>query len=77
VHGDLTLHGVTRPVPLRVDYLGHARDPWGADGAVFSATARVDREEFGVSWNAVLETDGVVVSREIEIEIEIETIRQP
>jgi polyisoprenoid-binding protein YceI len=74
VHGDLTIHGVTRNVPLEVSFEGHARDPWGGDRAIFSARTKVDREDFGVTWNMALETGGVLVSREIQIEIDLETV---
>ena len=76
VHGQLTIKGVTRPVTLEVDYLGHARDPWGADRAVFSASATINREDWGLTWNVALETGGVMVSKEIRLEIEVETVRQ-
>jgi len=76
VHGDLTIHGVTRRVPLEVTFEGHVRDPWGGDRAIFSAHAKVLREDFGVSWNVALETGGVLVSKEIQIEINLETVLQ-
>jgi polyisoprenoid-binding protein YceI len=76
VHGDLTIHGVSRRVPLEVVFEGHARDPWGNDRAVFSARTQVNREDFGVTWNVVLEAGGLLVSKEISIEIEIEAILQ-
>jgi polyisoprenoid-binding protein YceI len=75
VHGDLTIRGVTRRVPLEVSFVGAARDPWGADRAVFSARTQINREDFGLTWNMVLETGGLLVSKEIQIEIEVETIR--
>ena len=74
VHGDLTIHGVTREVPLEVTFEGYARDPWGGDRAIFSAHTRVNREDFGITWNMALETGGVLVSKEITINIEIETL---
>lgn len=74
VHGELTIRGITREVPLDVSFVGYARDPWGGDRAVFSATTRVNREDFGIGWNVTLEAGGVLVSKEIEIEIEIETL---
>jgi polyisoprenoid-binding protein YceI len=74
VQGDLTIHGVTRRVPLTVVFEGHVRDPWGGDRAIFSAHTRVDREDFGVTWNVALEAGGVLVSREIRIEINLETV---
>jgi polyisoprenoid-binding protein YceI len=76
VTGDLTIKGVTRPVNLAVEYLGHATDPWSNDRAVFSAHTTIDREDFGLTWNMALEAGGLLVSNEIRIEIEIETIRQ-
>ena len=74
VTGDLTIHGVTRQVDLAVDFDGYVRDPWGADRALFSATTEVNREDFGVTWNVALEAGGVLVSKEIQIEIDVETV---
>lgn len=76
VVGELTIRDVTRPVTLNVEYRGHARDPWGADRAVFSASATIDREDWDLTWNMPLANGGVVVSKRIEIELEIETVRQ-
>jgi polyisoprenoid-binding protein YceI len=76
VHGDLTIHGVTRSVPLAVAFEGHARDPWGADRAIFSARTKLDREDFGLTWNMAVETGGVLVSKEIQVEIDLETVLQ-
>ena len=75
VHGDLTIHGVTRNVPLQVRYEGSARDPWGNERAIFSARTTIDRTDFGITWNMALEAGGLLVSTEIRIEIEIETVR--
>ena len=74
VLGDLTIHGVTRRVPLEVTFEGYVRDPWGADRAMFSATTQVNREDFGITWNMALEAGGVLVSKDIKISIEIETV---
>lgn len=74
VQGDLTLHGVTRRVPLEVTFEGHVRDPWGGDRAIFSATTRVNREDFGITWNVALEAGGVLVSKEVTIDIQVETV---
>ena len=73
--GDLTIKGITKPVHLAVDYLGNAIDPWGNERAVFSAAGVVNREDWGLTWNMLLETGGVLVSKEIRIEIELELIR--
>jgi polyisoprenoid-binding protein YceI len=75
--GDLTIKGITRAVTLNVDYLGHARDPWDNDRAVFSASATINREDWGLTWNMLLEAGGLLVSKEIRLEIEVELIRQP
>lgn len=77
VDGELTIKGITRPVRLQVDYLGHAADPWGNDRAVFSAKGKLNREDWGLSWNMLLEAGGLLVSKEISLEIELELIRQP
>jgi polyisoprenoid-binding protein YceI len=75
VTGDLTIKGITRSVALEVHYVGHARDPWDNDRAVFSASATINREHWGLTWNMLLETGGFLVSKEIRLEIEVELIR--
>jgi len=75
VTGDLTIHGVTRAVQLKVESLGATKDPWGGYRAGFSASTSVNRKDFGLTWNAALETGGVLVGDKIEIGIEIEAIR--
>jgi polyisoprenoid-binding protein YceI len=75
VDGELTIRDVTRPVHLEVDYLGQARDPWENDRAVFSAATVLNREDWGLTWNMLLETGGLLVSKEIRIEIEVELVR--
>jgi polyisoprenoid-binding protein YceI len=74
VDGELTIHGTTRRVPLAVSFEGQVRDPWGGERAVFSARMKVDREDFGITWNVALEAGGVLVSREVQIEIDVETV---
>ena len=74
--GELTIKDVTRPVRLDVDYLGHAADPWGNDRAVFSASGRINREDWGLTWNMLLEAGGLLVSKEIGLEIEVELLRR-
>jgi polyisoprenoid-binding protein YceI len=76
VTGDLTIKDVTRTVSLDVEYLGHAADPWGNERAIFSAHTAINREDWGISWNMLLDTGGLLVSKEIRIELEIELIRQ-
>jgi len=74
VDGDLSIHGVTRRVPLDVTFSGYVRDPWGGDRAVFAARTTVDREDFGITWNVALEAGGLLVSKEVTIEIDLETV---
>lgn len=76
IEGTLTIKGIIRPVTLRMDYLGHAADPWGNDRAVFSASSKINREDWGLTWNMLLEARGLLVSKEITLEIEVELIRQ-
>src|SRR6478672_9464228 len=75
--GELTLRGVTRPVTLQAEYLGYTADPWGGHRAVFSAAGTIDREDWGLTWNLPLDGGGLVVSKEIRIEIELEAVLQP
>ena len=77
VHGDLTIHGVTRRVALKVSFEGQVRDPWGGDRAIFSAETRINREDFGITWNMALEAGGVLVSKEVVIKIDLETLLAP
>ncbi|MDA8290822.1 MAG: YceI family protein [Actinomycetota bacterium] len=76
VEGDLTIHGVTRPVVLDVEFNGATGDPYGGTRIGFSATTEIDREEFGMTFNMALETGGVMVSKVVRIEIEAEAILQ-
>lgn len=75
VRGDLTIHGVTKPVTLDVELNGAATDPFGASRVGFSATTTISRKEFGLTWNAALETGGVLVSDKVEIALEIEGVK--
>jgi polyisoprenoid-binding protein YceI len=72
VTGDLTIRGQTRPVQLDVEFNGIEQTPWGKAVAGFSARTEINREDWGMTWNAALETGGVVVSKKITIEIEVE-----
>ena len=74
--GELTIKEITRPVTLAVEYLGHARDPWNNDRAVFTASGTINREDWGLTWNMLLEAGGLLVSKEIRLEIDVELIRQ-
>jgi polyisoprenoid-binding protein YceI len=75
VTGDLTVRDVTRPIALEVEYGGRARDPWGNERAGFVATASLDRKDFGLQWNQVLEAGGVLVGERVDIELEVQAVR--
>ena len=76
ITGNLTMHGVTKPVTLDATEEGTGRDPWGNDRMGFSAHGKLDRREFGLIWNAALETGGVLVGDKVEIEAEIQAVKQ-
>jgi len=74
--GDLTIRGITRPVTLQVGYLGHVADPWGGQRAIFTARGILNREDWGLTWNMPLDGGGLLVSKDIGIEIEAEAVLQ-
>jgi polyisoprenoid-binding protein YceI len=76
VVGELTIRGITREVTLEVEQLGQVKDPWGNDRVAFSAKTAIDRKDFGLTWNQVLETGGLAVGDRINLEIEVEAVRQ-
>jgi polyisoprenoid-binding protein YceI len=75
VIGDLTIRGTTREVTLDVASEGAGNDPWGNVRAGFSATTKIDRAAFGLTWNQALETGGVVVGNDIKVSIDAEVFR--
>ena len=75
LHGDLTLAGVTKPVVLAVEYQGNAKSPWGTVNYGFSGSTKINREDWGLTWNAALETGGWLVGKEIQIDIELELVQ--
>jgi polyisoprenoid-binding protein YceI len=74
VDGELTLRGVTREVPLRVELNGFGPDAYGGVRAGFTATGEINRHDFGVSWNAAIEAGGVVVADKVALHLEIEAV---
>lgn len=72
IPGELTIRDATMPVELAVEYLGVYKDPWGNEKAAFSASTQIDREAFGITWNAALETGGVLVGKQVTIEIDVQ-----
>lgn len=74
--GDLTIRGVTKPVDLTFEVTGLGTNPWGHEVFGVTASTEIDREEWGLTWNAALETGGVLVGKKVRIEIEAEAIRE-
>jgi polyisoprenoid-binding protein YceI len=77
ISGALTMHGVTRDVVIDAAEEGRTRDPWGGDRAGFSASAKLSRKDFGLTWNQLLETGGLAVGDDIRISLDVELVRQP
>jgi polyisoprenoid-binding protein YceI len=76
VTGDLTLKGVTKPVAVDFDYTGAAVDPFGNQRIGLEGTTTINRKDWGVTWNAPLETGGVLVSEKVTLEFEVSAVRK-
>jgi polyisoprenoid-binding protein YceI len=76
LHGDLTIKAVTKRIKLDVKFNGIIKDPYGSKRAGFEITGKISRKDFGLTWNAALETGGVVVGDEVAIKCEIQLIQQ-
>ena len=74
--GDLTIRDATRPVTLKVTEEGAGIDPWGNAKSAFSATGKINRSDFGLTWNAALETGGVLVSEEVKLAFDVQLVAQ-
>ncbi len=74
--GDLTMHGVTKEVTLAVTDNGAGKDPWGGTRRSFEATGPIDRRDFGLEWNAALETGGVLVSTDVKLHLDLQLVKQ-
>ena len=72
--GELTIHGITKDAVLHGEFLGTAKDPWGNKRVAFEASTKVNRKEFDLTWNQVLETGGLLVSEEVEINVEVQAV---
>jgi polyisoprenoid-binding protein YceI len=73
--GDLTIRDVTRPITLDVTFEGQTKDPWGGERVGFSASGKIDRREFGLTWNQLLEAGGVAIGNEIKLSLDIQAVR--
>jgi len=76
ITGDLTIHGVTRPVTVEFEYIGTSLDPFGFTRVGFEGKAKISRKDFGLVWNAALETGGVLVGDEITLVLDVEAVKQ-
>ena len=74
IKGRLTIHGVTRDVVLDAEFLGKSKDPWGNEHFGFHARTTISREDFGMTWNEVIEAGGVLVGDEVEIILDISAV---
>lgn len=74
--GDLTIRDITKPVELKADYNGAMVDPWGQKKVGFEAEGKIKRKEFGLSWDAVTEAGGVVVSDDVKLQLNVQFIQQ-
>lgn len=72
ITGDLNLHGVTKPVTLQAEYSGIMKDPWGNNKVGLNITGKINRKDFGLNYNAALETGGVLISELVQINIELQ-----
>ncbi|WP_395065631.1 YceI family protein [Flavobacterium sp.] len=76
ITGELTLHGVTKTVKLETEVSGLLKDPWGNTKVGLNATGKINRTDFGLTWNSALETGGVLVSEEVKLNIELQLLKQ-
>jgi polyisoprenoid-binding protein YceI len=77
VAGVVTIHGVSKEIVLPVQFQGFAKDPWGNQRAGFEAEVTLNRKEFGLNWNAALETGGFLVGDEVQVTLSIQAVAQP
>jgi polyisoprenoid-binding protein YceI len=77
IPGDLTVRGVTRPVTLTGEFLGWGKDAWGNDRLFAEARTRVNREDWGLVWNMAVELTGMLVGRDVDLEIQVQAAKAP
>lgn len=76
LHGELTIRGTSKPVTVNVEFGGIVVDPYGQTKAGFTVTGKINRKDFGLTWNAVTEAGSVVVSDDIRINAEVQLVKQ-
>jgi polyisoprenoid-binding protein YceI len=77
LHGDLTMHGVTKAVVLDLEIGGTTKDPWGKTRAGFAATGTINRKDFGITYNSVLDNGGLMLGEDVAISLDIEAVLKP
>ncbi len=73
--GDLTIRGTTREITLDVSFEGRGKDPWGGERASFSAKGKIDRRDFGLTWNQAMEAGGVLVGHSLKLSVEVQAVK--
>jgi polyisoprenoid-binding protein YceI len=76
IYGDLTIKGIKKRIKIGVEFGGVIKDPWGNQKAAFTITGKINRKDWGLNWNAALETGGVLVSDEVWLNCEVELTKQ-
>jgi polyisoprenoid-binding protein YceI len=76
IHGNLTIRGITREVAFDAEFEGYASDPWGGQRVGYQASTTINRKDFGLTWNAALETGGVMVGDDVRIELDVQAVQQ-
>ena len=74
VRGQLTIRGITRDVTVRMTFLGHVKDPYGRDRIGFEGSLTINRKDFGLNWNAALESGGLLVGENVNVELSIQAV---
>ena len=75
ITGDLTIKGITKSITLNAEFGGLAKDPWGNDKMGYTVTGKINRVDFGLTWNAALETGGVMVSDEVKFSADLQFVK--
>ena len=75
IEGEFQLHGVTKRIPLDIEFHGEGKDPWGNEKAAFSFESSINRKDFGLTWNSALETGGVLVGEDVKLRGEIQLVK--
>ncbi|MDZ4708635.1 MAG: YceI family protein [Saprospiraceae bacterium] len=76
LYGDLTIKGITRRIKLDVEFGGILKDPWGNQKAIFNINGKINRKDWGLNWNAALETGGILVGEEVSIRADLQLFKQ-